>query len=101
MKLWIDDIRMPPDNDWEWAKTAHDAVRLLRLHWNEINEVSFDHDLGENSRTGYDILIWIERRCARGKKFPALMFTHSANPVGRANMQAAIQSINRIIRAQS
>lgn len=45
MKLWHDDIRKPP-SDWVWARTNLEAVMHLVLHWEEITEISLDHDLG-------------------------------------------------------
>src|SRR5690348_2081796 len=49
MKIWVDDIRTPPDNTWIWAKTSHEAIVLLTLsHVNDldIEAMSLDHDLG-------------------------------------------------------
>lgn len=43
MKLWIDDIRTPPDG-WEWAKTSKEAIDVIDN--NEVSHISFDHDLG-------------------------------------------------------
>lgn len=101
MKLWIDDIRVPPNEyEWVWAQTADEAFKWLTVvSWATITDISFDHDLGENSKSGYDILVWIEQCVHDGHKLVANLHVHSANPVGRANMQAAIQSINRIVRA--
>ena len=29
MKVWLDDVRAPPEG-WEWAKTTQEAVDFLR-----------------------------------------------------------------------
>ena len=43
MKLWIDDIRVPPDECWHWAKSSKEALDVLGC---DVCEISFDHDLG-------------------------------------------------------
>jgi len=98
MKLWIDDIRVPPDDEWVWVKNYDDARRYITINWYEITDISLDHDLGENSKTGYDILVYIEGYLATGgRTCPWITFNvHSANPVGCKNMEAAIQSIKRL-----
>jgi hypothetical protein len=52
--------------------------------------ISFDHDLGEDSHTGYDFAKWlIDQDEQRTHRFPTgFMFNvHSANPVGAANIR--------------
>lgn len=96
--LWIDDIRIPPNNDWVWVTNAEDAER--EIFSGEYTLVSFDHDLGENSATGYDILNNLERQIAKGGFWGEIpeMIVHSANPVGRDNMLRAILSIEKMKR---
>ena len=98
MKLWIDDCRVPPQNgNWTtWAKTFDEAMRYIRVNWYDITDISFDHDLGHNCKTGYDILCVIEKECADGRYFTGNLHIHSANPVGRKNMEAVINSIFRL-----
>lgn len=43
-KLWLDDIRRPPDSSWLWARTLEDAKLAMKTC--EIKEASLDHDLG-------------------------------------------------------
>ncbi len=43
MKLWVDDLRTPPDG-WAWAKTSAEAIGMLTDH--AVTEPSLDHDLG-------------------------------------------------------
>ena len=93
MKLWIDDLRPAPDG-WRWVKTYESAISTIGE--GNVIAVSLDHDLG-TEKTGYDILKWIEERVATRRKFKApMMEVHSANPVGRLNMEAAIKQINRL-----
>lgn len=46
MKIWLDDVRTPPDNTWTWCKTAYEAIGKLISNSDKIEHVSFDHDLG-------------------------------------------------------
>jgi len=97
MKIWIDDIRPAPDN-WIWAQNYDEAIDLI-ARTKEIDEISFDHDLGYDSPTGYTIICQIEECIAMGfwdGKIPKFHI-HSDNPVGRANIQRAIDSIKRLI----
>ncbi len=103
MKLWLDDVREPGAVGWAWAKTAADAIDLLKT--GEVTEASLDHDLGicdaclakpsthavreacPHNGTGYDVVCWMEEHGA----WPVGGVTvHSANPVGAARMLAAI-----------
>ncbi len=93
-KLWIDDIReIPSDFDY-WAKTSKEAIDFLS---NEpITEVSFDHDLGEDCNgTGYDVAKWIEE-ASFFSTIPKLIWQiHSANPVGRRNIELAMLNADK------
>lgn len=105
MKIWLDDVRPAPEG-WEWIKLAEEAVEILGE--GRVEDISLDHDLGDDYdpdyqiyNTGYDVAKWIEQRTAHDYNyFPPRIFVHSDNPVGRANMWAAIQSINRIMTAR-
>jgi hypothetical protein len=93
LNLWIDDERKGPES-WMVAKTALEAIKLLRQHNFEC--ISFDHDLGEGG-TGYDVLLYIEKMAFTDINYlcPKLLI-HSANPVGRQRMKQAIESIEKI-----
>ena len=92
MRLWIDDLRAPPDDTWIWAKSSNEA-RSLYLDLQFI-EVSFDHDLGGDD-TAMPIANMIEELAANGEAEPPIWHIHSANPVGRQNLKAALQSAER------
>lgn len=42
MKLFVDDIRKPPEG-WQVARTITDAIRILATQ--EVEEISLDHDI--------------------------------------------------------
>lgn len=75
MKLWIDDVRVPPEN-WAWAMTSIDAIAALDQL--DIDEVSFDHDLGGSDTTRV-VVLWL---CEHTDRWPKINHVHSANPVG-------------------
>jgi hypothetical protein len=99
-RLWIDDLRPIPEDydhtEWTSARSFHEAIVKLELL--EIEEVSFDHDLGENSiygykeMTGYDVVMWLCARQQNGLPTPNVYQIHSANPVGVNNMKQMIES---------
>jgi hypothetical protein len=91
MKLWVDDIRDPP-NGWELARSYNEAISMLLE--SDINEISLDHDLGEE-KTGYDIANFIERHVYYGVFDSPKIHIHTSNPVGRKNIQACVDRIKR------
>ena len=95
MKLWIDDVRTPPSDDWVWIKSVNDAIteiiydELNVEYEGEIYLISLDHDAGDYAYDGGDyikLLDWLEET---GRNYPIRI--HSMNPVGVANMRAIIQ----------
>lgn len=92
VKLWIDDERDPPRGEgWLIARTADQAALIIKTH--DVVEISFDHDLGDESDTGYHLINWIEREIYFGRIKLPTMRVHSMNPVGRRNILRAISAI--------
>lgn len=81
--LWVDDCKPAPEG-YAVARTYDDAVRMLRRY--EYDVLHLDHDLGDDGRTGYDLLMQLlsEGRC------PADVRCISWNPAGRARIAAAL-----------
>jgi len=94
MNLYLDDVRDCPEG-WVPVRNALDALQMLKEQ--VVEEMSFDHDLG-GTLTGYDVLLWIERKVFEGKYNPPKMYVHTANPVGHKKMMAAIKSIDGLMR---
>lgn len=86
--IFVDDVRNPIDiyattkpEEYIIARTYNEAITLLNTYKKEEIYISLDHDLGEE-KTGYDIAKYIVEH-----QFPQLyFFVHSANPVGRDNI---------------
>jgi len=90
IKLYVDDER-PAPNGWVNVKSAEMAIKLLREGL--VEELSLDHDLGRK-KTGYDIILWMEKELMTGAfELPSVIKIHTANPVGRQKMIAAINSM--------
>lgn len=94
MKIWLDDIREPPvKGNWVWMKSGEEVIEALKN--TEVKEISFDHDLGEDRMTGYDVAKWIEEQASQGLIDPIIWKVHSANPVGKKNIEAAMKSAEK------
>jgi len=74
MKLWVDDLRTPPEG-WTWAKTSAEAIAALAEH--AVTELSLDHDLGGDD-TARPVVLWM----CEHEVWPSAISVHSANPVG-------------------
>lgn len=59
MKIWLDDVRTPPDDTWVWCKSGHECIGMIITNRNNIETVSFDHDLGLGA-DGYWVACQIE-----------------------------------------
>lgn len=91
--LFLDDIRFPPLNAYEWIIVRSFDEGVSYLENNPCPSViSFDHDLGEaDEKTGYDFAKWL---CDRDMDQPGFLphdfmfVVHSMNPVGATNIKA-------------
>jgi len=95
MQLWLDDIRDPKDHgrpEAVWVKTAEEALVILRE--GNVTFISFDHDLG-TELDGHDVATEIELLVYEGKISMPGWAVHSANPVGEAEITAAMKSAER------
>jgi len=110
INLWLDDVRPAP---WGWTLVKTDAEARWYLERGLVQTASLDHDLGacedcmggntveqwlekfafrsmpncDHFGTGYTLVCWMEETGNWPKEKPKV---HSANPVGRAKMEVAI-----------
>jgi len=87
MKLWLDDLRSPPDQSWHWCTTV-DAAKVV-LFDNFVTEASLDNDLGEGQEEGRRLILWLCEQQNPGL-WPDSIVIHSANPVAGEYMNAMI-----------
>lgn len=99
INLWLDDVRDPavhsPHYEWVWVKTAQAAIAALET--GVVERLSLDHDIGNEMEVGngYMVAKFVEEAAYLGT-LPRLTWTiHSANPVGRKNMEAALRNADR------
>ena len=97
MRIFLDDLRVAPQfgiygDPITWDKVVRTAEELIELiDKNAVTYISFDHDLG-TELTGYDVAKHIEELAAKGLLNPIDYSIHSANPVGAANIDAAMKN---------
>jgi hypothetical protein len=109
-RLWVDDVRPPPDASWTWARTNKRARELLEAY--RFDECSLDHDMGlhdldvddddpecwdkvieiasklrpRHEDSGDDLVGWM----IDNGHVPALVTIHSWNPDGARRMAARL-----------
>ena len=97
MKIWVDDIRTPPDDTWWWCKSSQETIRTLTnakiavaKGWvgkdEAVTIMSLDHDLGGEDTTRY-VVLW----CCNNDFWPVEVVVHSANPVGVEWLEGMIE----------
>lgn len=87
MKIWLDDIRPAPEG-YKWVKSVNEVKRLINQFYKEIEVIDCDHDLGDYAVDGGDgikLIDWL----VETKNFLPIKL-HTANPVGRNNMQLTL-----------
>lgn len=88
MKLWVDDERCAPPG-WAWAINSDVAITLLSP--GNVDELSLDHDLGDNcageSDTTRRVVMWM----IENEVWPKCICVHTANPVGRSWLVGTIR----------
>ena len=95
IKIWVDDIRLPPDDSWVHSKSVNLTKARIQTYEKKgmkIEIISLDHDSGDYACLGGDyikVLDWLEEN---NKSFP--IHIHTMNPVGRQNMEAIIRKNN-------
>ena len=85
-KLFLDDIRLCPDG-YILVRNYDDCITLLE---NGIfEEVSLDYSLGYGQKTGYDVLVWLDKH---REHLPKKINIHSTYPFGVHQMSNYIKA---------
>lgn len=92
-KIFLDDERYPVTTDWIVCRNMVEFTQTIRDKGMPFY-ISFDHDLGENEPTGYDIVKWLVEMDLDGHiSIKDLEFyVHSQNPVGKQNIEKYLKS---------
>lgn len=90
IKIWVDDLREVPPG-YEGTKSVDETIALIEKseEMGDIIElIDLDHDLGEYAQFGGDAIKILDYLVEKEKFYPIAI--HTANPVGRANMERMI-----------
>lgn len=101
MKLFIDDVRNPPDDSWVVARSSKEALSFVKEN-GLPDMISFDHDLGGEDTTRvflHEITEMILDKKLTFKPFEYLI--HSANPVGRDWIENYLENLHKFFRQTS
>jgi hypothetical protein len=114
VRLYLDDVRIPTDEDWVLATNYQEFVdKVNEIGLENIETISLDHDLGEGAmieyynnvrknyelnynnieeKTGFDACKFlVNESLDKGIPLPTV-YVHSANPIGSANMMGYINN---------
>lgn len=114
-KLYLDDMRFPKSDGWTIVRSYDEFVYHIKLH-GLPNEISFDHDLGKDDeirniatgmskrqaralkkeiKSGYDCAKFLGEYCIENQLPLPLWNVHSANPVGKENIEMYLKNVER------
>lgn len=109
--IWLDDLRDPADfrMDWLAFSPIGREVEVVWLkdyfqfrNWIKQNGlpdgICFDHDLGEDTPSGYECAKWLVNYCLDNKLSPPVWSSQSANPVGKANINRLLRNFVRSLK---
>jgi hypothetical protein len=97
-KLFLDDVRDPPDDSWLVVRNYADFKRCI-ISNPPFDVIAFDHDLSGvllgTELTGYDCA----KLCVEWLKVPRVVIVHSHNPVGAERiMQVFKYTESKVVR---
>ena len=120
LRLYLDDVRTPTNDDWVVVRNYDEFVAQINLHGLENFElISLDHDLGDTAmieyytnvknnynldysnieeKTGMDCCRFLVTESIQRQIPLPLIYVHSANPIGSANMMGYINNYRHIHR---
>ncbi len=91
VKLWLDDLRPAPEG-YELVRSVREAqavIEQIETEGGTIEVIDLDHDLGDYAQFGGDGIKLLDYLLERDTLYPVKF--HTANPVGRANMERMVQ----------
>lgn len=85
--IWLDDVRDPPSEEWLVIRNSAQFTRLWFHYFDDVERVSFDHDLGEAHWSGLDCARLVDATLKLSDREHFCFSVHSANPVGARNIR--------------
>lgn len=121
MNIFLDDIRNPVDTfnytkdsdylklKWTIVRNYDEFVKVVTENKNDINTISFDHDLADEhyinsnpgsytEKTGYDCLKWLCYYIMGENLDIPLIKIHTWNPTGFDNMSGFLRNFYKIYK---
>lgn len=102
--IFLDDERVPSikdDRKYMIARSMDDVEYYLTMYGCP-NFIAFDHDLGLDVPTGYDVakMLVKEDIARKGHFFPKdfKFFSHSQNPIGKENIEKLLNNYLKLKR---
>ena len=114
IQLYLDDIRTPNSDEWVVVRNYDELVSHIRLNGlDKYKVISLDHDLGDTAqkeyfnnvspnyqldynnileKTGLDCAKWLVAESMNSKIPLPQIYTHSANPIGSANIMGYVNN---------
>ena len=98
-KLYVDDVRNPPDTTWIIARTSSEAIVICKNQKTMPGIMSLDHDLGGEDTIMTFLKELFEYWCEHfnSKETIPKYVVHSANPIGSKNAISFMESWKRSI----
>lgn len=91
-KLFIDDERLPKEDNWIVARSTREAIEIVKK-LGFPSEIAFDHDLGGDDTTMKFIWWFIEQHMVGEMIIEPFEFSvHSQNPIGSENIKHLLNS---------
>lgn len=99
--IFIDDMRDIrnyvdcANNNAYQAKSYDDFINKLEYvfeGYGKVDEIWFDHDLGEDSKSGYDCAKYLVNFCIEHEMKLPEWHIQSSNPAGRQNIDSYLKS---------
>ena len=119
IRIYLDDVRTPYEQDWIVVRDFDQFVDALNKHGlDNITYISLDHDLGDDAmseyytnvkhnktldynniheKTGMDCCKFLVNKCIDEDTNLPQVYVHSANPIGSDNM---ISYINNFLKSR-
>lgn len=83
IRIYMDDLRPLPTFFFNvLAVDGYECLEELRKHKGKVQVLSLDHDLGEDTLDGYDVV----KAMVEEGLYADRIYLHTANPTGRDNM---------------
>lgn len=93
-RIWLDDVRPMPEGFNIHCKSSKECLDFLFSINYQADLISFDHDLGEND-TSIPVAEVLETYAYHGNINPIKWQIHSANPVGRRNLEVILRRADK------